>query len=314
LRFSILILACLLLGGCYKSSLGLRGMGGLGEVMTKSASARNIAEAEPLIPIVDAHTQFENALDEAGTQPSWGMEVAFRGANVLGGVARAGQTHFFPKIDKKFTVKLAVCGGSAQSPSAQKHLAHGLEKGVYRCVLITHTASSSQREFSAGLAAKFHVPVLLEGRGGKSLDWEALIARHANVNFVLAALGWPSPKDGLRLVAKYPNAYADTSVVVHPEAGYKSASETSQKIQEILRPFAPYPKKILFGSSYPLAVINPGIDAVRAVFPKAHWPEVLHGNAIRIYKLDLTEAAFEVAKATPSANGAQKENVPPGNE
>ncbi len=287
-------------------------MGGLGEVMTKNGS-REIAEVEPMLPVVDAHTEFENAQDDAGVQPSWGMEVAFRGANVLGAVALPGQTRFFPRIDKKFMVKLAVCGGPVLTPAAQKHLTQGLEKGIYRCVLISHATSPAQRQASVALAAKHRVPVLLEGRGAKTLDWETLVSRNSNVNFVLAALGSPSPKDGLWLVANYPNVYADTSVVVHPEAGYKSSAETTQRLQEILRPFAPYPKKILFGSNYPLAVINPGVGAVRAVFAKEHWPAVLHGNAIRVYKLDLPETAFEIA-VSPSADRAKKQDVPPGDE
>ncbi len=304
---SLSIAAVLLLGGCYRSSLGLRGVAGLGEVLTQGS--RDLAEVELMPPIIDAYANFENAFDDAGQQPSWGMELAFKGANVLGAVVMPGQMRFVPRIDPKFNVKLTMCG-SGETPGAQKALAQGLEKRSYRCVWMSGTSRSSADTLAA-LANRHHVPVVLDslGAGGSNPNWEPLFARYPSVNFVLAALGAPYYTDALRQIEKYPNVYTDTSVVVDPYAGVKSASETSQKIQELLRPFAKFSNKVLFGSHWPKTVLNPAVDAVRTIFPKDGWPLVLHGNALRVFVMPLNEKEFEVA----STNNGKKHNAPAGN-
>lgn len=300
--YIILTVSCLGITACYRSAVGLRGVAGLGEVMTKGG--RPVSGPDPLVKVIDVHTYFENSNDEQVTQPGYGMEIAFRGANVLGTVSVPGQMRFFPKIDPKLTFALIMCG----SADGMKLLAKGLGQGKYRCVEVTGSGDTAG---AVALAERFHVPVMLDVSRSREpwSRWEALFVGHPRVSFVIVALGTPHSPSAAKAVAKYSNAYVDTGFVAFPDSINKGTVEVTKKLAAALQPFAPYPNKVLFASSWPKTLINPSVDAVQAVFKQEHWPAVFYRNANRIYRMGMDESAFEIAA---SADGGEKKNPPAG--
>jgi predicted TIM-barrel fold metal-dependent hydrolase len=45
------------------------------------------------------------------------------------------------------------------------------------------------------------------------------------------------------------------------------------------------PKKLMFGSDWPLVSMNPYVEAYKRAIPREHWKAVFHDNAVRVFKL-----------------------------
>lgn len=80
--------------------------------------------------------------------------------------------------------------------------------------------------------------------------FEEIIAKYSNVNFCIAHMGWPWWNETIMLLMKYPNAYADTSMVYmdSPTEYYKHLFTQNMNLNWLQNSFA---DKVMFGSNSP---------------------------------------------------------------
>lgn len=153
--------------------------------------------------------------------------------------------------------------------------------GGYACGELYHIAKemvalASERELPIVIHTG-HIPVeALQGLAGcnevKAL--EPLVSAFPRARFVLAHIGWESWRDVLRLAVKYPNVSVETS--------WQPARVIRRAVDAL------GPRRVLFGSDYPLFKQAQAIRQVRHALSPTEFVMVASTNAVRL--LHLTRA------------------------
>jgi hypothetical protein len=150
------------------------------------------------------------------------------------------------------------------------------------------------------LARKYKVPVVFH-TGDTSTD-DALLkyadplqideiaVQYRDVKFVIAHLGNPWVESAAEVVYKNDNVYADVSAFL---VGKPDTSDTEKWNEFVIKPihwaygYIENPKKLMYGTDWPLQAMKPYIWAVKQAIPKDHWKDVFYNNAIEVYGFPL---------------------------
>ncbi len=255
--------------------------------------------------IVDAHTHFgETPKGQADPSPT--MLADFASAGVVGAIVHISsdenQARLFAPGNS--AAKWAVCAAVVPGQTVAKVEA-GLRSGSFHCMKVylgyvpRYASDAFYRPFYR-LAAKHDVPVVFHT--GDTYDSDALVkyaeplqidevaVAHRDVRFVIAHMGNPWIQSAAEVVYKNVNVYADTSALMLGDVSQSSPESVDALVTQPIRWFAHFvenPRKILFGSDWPLLNIRAYRDAVAKAIPREHWDDVFYNNAVEVFKLDL---------------------------
>ena len=110
---------------------------------------------------------------------------------------------------------------------------------------------------------------------------------HPNVRFVIAHCGNPWIESAAEVAYKNPNVYLECSAML---IGNLDEMPKEKVETYVVRPiswifgYVEDPKKIMFGTDWPLTAIRPYVDAYKKAIPSEHWKAVFHDNAVRVFK------------------------------
>ena len=269
-----------------------------------SISALANAQQSESIPIIDAHTHtsFTGETESTTGRPKT-MDQYFkewREAGIVGAVAHTTATgENFYDLEKRNVIYCAGVGETIEL----KRVENGLKSRQYRCIKIYlgyghRYAYDRQYEPVYSLAQKYDVPVVFHTGDTYSktaklkfadpLTIDEVAVDHPKVNFVIAHCGNPWIESAAEVAYKNPNVYIECSAMLTGDMDQlpKEKVETY-----VVRPIAwvfgylEDPKKLMFGSDWPLVSMKPYVEAYKRAIPPEHWKAVFHDNAVRVFKL-----------------------------
>jgi uncharacterized protein len=262
------------------------------------------AQQDESMPIIDAHTHtsFTGDIEPTTGRPRT-MDQYFkewREAGIVGAVAHTSASgENFYDLEKRNVI---YCGGVGETVEL-KRIENGLKSRQYRCIKIYlgyghRYAYDRQYEPIYALAQKYDVPVVFHTGDTYSktaklkfadpLTIDEVAVDHPKVNFVIAHCGNPWIESAAEVAYKNPNVYLECSAMLTGDMDQlpKEKVETY-----VVRPIAwvfgylEDPKKLMFGSDWPLVSMKPYVEAYKRAIPREHWKAVFHDNAARVFKL-----------------------------
>jgi hypothetical protein len=256
------------------------------------------------IKVIDAHThaRFPGEPERTSKIPQTKEEYLreFREANIVGAVSHSSRDDWnIPDLSKYGVVQ---CAG-LKAKSDFKALEAGLRSKKFGCIKIylgyVHQwAYDKNYEPAYKLAEKYDVPVVFHtgdtySTTGKlkyadPLTVDEVAVDHPKVTFVIAHIGNPWIESAAEVAYKNPNVYLDGSAFWIGDLG-RLSPETIDKyiVQPVAWTFGYLddPKKLMFGTDWPLVNIKAYLDAFKRGIPREHWQAVLHDNAVRVFKI-----------------------------
>jgi len=178
----------------------------------------------------------------------------------------------------------------------------GLKSGKFGCIKIylgyVHRyAYDEQYEPVYKLAEKFDVPLVFHtgdtySSGAKlkyadPLTIDEVAVDHPRVRFVIAHCGNPWIESAAEVTYKNTNVYIECSALL---LGNLSEMPKEKVETYVTRPIAwifgylEDPRKMMFGTDWPLTAMKPYVEAYKSAIPKEHWKAVFHDNAVRVFK------------------------------
>jgi uncharacterized protein len=256
--------------------------------------------------IIDAHTHtdFSGELEKNRRVPITQKQYfeEWRRAGVVGAIAHTnsrGDTG-----EDLRTRNVMTCLGIDAQPKASL-IEDGLRSGRYGCIKIylgyVHQyAYDKNYEPAYLLAEKYDVPVVFHTGDTNStraklkfadpLTIDEVAVDHPKVRFVLAHGGNPWIESAAEVAYKNPNVYLDGSALL---IGNLDRMAPGKVDKYVVRPLAwvfgylEDPKKLMFGSDWPLTDINSYVKAFKRAIPREHWKAVFHDNAARVFRLNV---------------------------
>lgn len=265
-----------------------------------TAATGSQADEEPL-EIIDAHihTNFYNkpfpgslAMDSRE-----GLAAEMRENHVVGAVSmnHAGD----PFVDLS-ELNIVNCIGLPGKVEVEQ-LDAALAAGTYRCIKIylgyVHQwASDPAYEPAYQLAEKYKVPVVFHTGDTDSpkaklkfadpLTIDEVAVDHPRVTFVLAHAGNPWIQSAAEVAYKNPNVVLDGSAFLVGDLEQLTPQQIDTYAVGPIRYIFDYvgdPKKMMFGTDWPLTKWKPYIALFKRAIPKQHWKAVFHDNAARVF-------------------------------
>jgi uncharacterized protein len=178
-----------------------------------------------------------------------------------------------------------------------------LKSGRFACIKIylgyVHQfAYDKNYEPAYKLAEKYNVPVVFHTGDTYSteaklkysdpLTIDEVAVDHPKVTFVIAHCGNPWIESAAEVAYKNPNVYLDGSAFLIGDLS-KTKPETIDTY--LVHPIAfvfgyvDDPKKLMFGTDWPLVGMKQYVDAFKRAIPKEYWQAVFHDNAARVFKI-----------------------------
>jgi len=253
--------------------------------------------------VIDAHvhTNFYDALDPDSKvmDSRAGLADEMKRNHVVGAVSMNHPDD--PFIDLA-DLHVVHCVGLDAVVDEQK-LEADLASGRYRCIKIylgyVHQyAWDPAYEPAYRLAERFRVPVVFhtgdtDSRKAKlkyadPLTIDEVAVDHPNVTFVLAHAGNPWIQSAAEVAYKNPNVVIDGSAFLIGDLASRSPEIVETQLVAPVRWLFEYvadPKKLMFGTDWPLVRMEPYLRAFRKAIPREHWQAVFHDNAARVYGL-----------------------------
>lgn len=265
---------------------------------------------EALYPnrIIDAHSHFaiEDEVKES-QQPSTQMEQMYQNANVVGAVVHLPLNP--QKLKKlkifreKSKIKWAICAPIVPT-TLLATVEEGLKRHDYQCmkVYLGYVPRYALDPFYIAfykLAEKYRVPVVFHTgdtydkkakvKYAEPLQIDEVALRFPKVNFVLAHMGNPWFSSAAEVVYKNDNVFVDLSALMLGDVSKANPEAVEELVTKPIRWFWFYvenPKKMMFGTDWPLMEVKPYVQAVMKAVPKEHWDEVFYKNAAELFGLD----------------------------
>jgi len=260
--------------------------------------------AEPPLAVIDAHThtEFEGDLERSSKIPRTREEYfkEMREAGVVGAIAHtteSGGNYYDLRAQH-----VMHCGGVDAKVDAAR-LEAGLKSGQYGCIKIylgyVHQwAYDAAYEPAYQLAERYDVPVVFHTGDTYStvalvkyadpLTIDEVAVRHPKVRFVIAHCGNPWIQSAAEVAYKNPNVYLDGSAFMIGDLSRYTPEQLDRQVVQPLRwifEFVDDPRKLMFGTDWPLVSMRAYLEVFKRAIPKEHWPAVLHDNAARVFKL-----------------------------
>lgn len=282
------MLTALLLAGCSHSP-------------AVSDSARE-PSADESFSIIDAHAHF-NRPEKNPNQPAADMMDQFKKAGVVGAVVILHPEEArYTKITRPKGFKMAVCAAVAPG-EAFANIEAGLKSGAFECmkIFLGYVPKWAMDPFYHPyyrLAAKYGAPVIFHTgdtytkdslvKYAEPLQIDEVAVKYPKVKFVIAHMGNPWIQSAAEVVYKNDNVYTDVSAFLLGDVSKADPDQVEEIVVKSIRWFYHYvdnPKKILFGSDWPLLEVGPYVEAVKRAIPKKHWKAVFHDNAVNVFNL-----------------------------
>lgn len=179
----------------------------------------------------------------------------------------------------------------------------GLKSKKFSCMkiylgYIPQYANHPQYHLVYKLARKYKVPVVFHTgdtvtedgilKYSDPLQIDELSIQYRDVNFVIAHLGNPWIQSAAEVIYKNPNVYGDISAFLIGDLSKAPQNKLDEYITAPIKWSFGYiedPKKLMFGTDWPLTGMKNYIDAVKKAIPKEHWPDVFYNNAVNVFKI-----------------------------
>ena len=250
---------------------------------------------------VHTHTDFSGAPERTSGIPKTEAQYfrEWAEAGVVGAVA-----HVSPRGEGIQNLKarnVIHCAAAATTIDASE-IESGLKSGKYGCIKIylgyVHRyAYDAAYEPVYKIAEKYDVPVVFHTGDTYSataklkytdpLTIDEVAVDHPRVRFVIAHCGNPWVESAADVAYKNPNVFIECSALLIGDL----TQEPKEKVETYMtRPIAwifgylEDPKKLMFGTDWPLTSMKPYVEAYKAAIPKEHWQAVFHDNAVRVFK------------------------------
>lgn len=255
----------------------------------------------PLPRVIDAHAHFEDASGKVLPGPSAKMYAEFAENNVLGAVVHASRSGPPPAGYQDAPVRFAVCAAVVPERTV-KEVEAGLRDGRYSCmkVYLGYVPKFASDPFYAPfyrLAEKYDVPVVFHTgdtydkmakvKYADPLTVDEIAVTYPKVRFVIAHMGNPWIQSAAEVTYKNDNVYVDTSALMLGDLTKASEESVEELVVKPIHWFLLYvenPKKLLFGTDWPLLDVKSYIAAVKRAIPKKDWDDVFYLNATRVFK------------------------------
>lgn len=284
-----------------------------------SPSNSKFSRIEDDLPIIDAHvhTSFTgNRSEDTGmTYSRAGLLEQFRQAHVVGAVSMMSRygTGYDPELKSKGVI---FCVGISTTPDYAE-IEAGLKSGKYNCIkiylgYIHKYAYDEMYQPAYALAEKYDVPMVFHTGDTYDIDGklkysdpmtiDEVAVDHRKVKMVIAHVGNPWIQTAAEVAYKNPNVYLDGSAIVIGNLERLSEQEAQEQVVAPLRWVFNYlenPKKLMFGTDWPLTPIAQYLELFKKAIPREHWERVFHDNAIEVFKIDPSKL---MKSSGPSAN------------
>ncbi len=274
-------------------------------VPSAASPATTVGDSE-IGPIIDAHmhTDFDGKPEQTS-----GIKVdeatllkQMKEAGIVGGIVHTQRDGSgYVDLSKH---QIWDCAGVDKKVDVARVEA-GLKSGKYRCIKV-YLGYVYQFAYDPGykpaydLARKYKVPVVFHtgdtyGHKGKvkfsdPMGIDEIAVEYPDVNFVIAHLGNPWINTAAEIAYNKPNVYVDLSALMIGDLSKEDPATVETYVTGPIRWAYGYiedPKKMMFGTDWPLTLQKPYIDAVKRAIPKEHWHAVFYENAKRVFKLPI---------------------------
>ena len=266
-----------------------------------SGGARPDTAPELPLTVIDAHlhTNFSDRLDpdSLAMDSRDGLAEEMRTNHVVGAISMDHPDDAWADLGD---LNIVHCAGLDAVVDEGK-LEVGLASGRYWCIKIflgyVHQyAFDPAYEPAYRLAERFGVPVVFhtgdtDSRTAKlkyadPLTIDEVAVDHPNVTFVLAHAGNPWIQSAAEVAYKNSNVVIDGSAfLIGDLAAVPPAIVETQLVAPVrwIFEYVADPKKLMFGTDWPLVRIEPYLRAFARAIPREHWQAVFHDNAARVY-------------------------------
>jgi uncharacterized protein len=267
-----------------------------------SQTGQVVSSGERLL-IIDAHTHtdFSGGAERSSSIPKTEAQYfrEWREVGVVGAVAHTSASGGnYHNLKSRNVIHCAGVDINVDAAGIES----GLKSGKFGCIKIylgyVHRyAYDQQYEPLYKLAEKYDVPVVFHtgdtySSGAKlkyadPLTIDEVAVDHPRVRFVIAHCGNPWIESAAEVTYKNSNVYIECSALL---LGNLSELPKEKVEMYVSRPIAwvfgyvEDPRKMMFGTDWPLTAIKPYVEAYKSAIPKEHWKAVFHDNAARVFK------------------------------
>lgn len=267
-----------------------------------SCASKSVTDETPL-QVIDAHTHadFDGKPEPTSHIPVTKEEYLreMHEAGVVGAVSHSPQDKWNFEDLKQYGV-IHCAGLSAHVKS--KELEQGLRSHKFGCIKIylgyVHQfAYDKNYEPAYKLAQKYNVPVVFHTGDTYStkaklkyadpLTIDEVAVDHPKVNFVIAHCGNPWIESAAEVAYKNPNVYLDGSAFLIGDLSRMTPEEIDRLLIKPISYVFQYvedPKKLMYGTDWPLVNMKQYLEAFKKAIPREHWQAVFHDNAVRVFK------------------------------
>lgn len=255
--------------------------------------------------VIDAHTHasFSGEVDPLSKIPFTRAEYLreFREAGIVGAVAHTPPENTTPQPELA-EYGVIQCFGVAAKVDIRK-LEAGLKSGQHKCIKIYlgyyhQYAFDKNYEPVYKLAAKFDVPVIFHTgdtdthtakvKYSDPLTIDEVAVDHPQVKFVIAHCGNPWHASAAEVAYKNPNVSIECSGMMIGDLSKRSSAEIERYLIQPISWIFGYvddPKKMMFGTDWPLVNMKQYLDIYKRAIPPQHWQAVFHDNAAELFKM-----------------------------
>lgn len=305
-KIVVFALAAASLNGCSTDRIAQRNESRLSE----RAFAEHRGDAN--FPIIDAHvhTHFSGKPERTSgildTKESFLREM--REAGVVGMVAHTdGDGSDYVDLKAERVLHCAGLaddwGRGARAGADARRLDADLKSGKYGCIkvylgYVHRWASDPGYRLAYDLARKHGVAVVFHTGDTYStkaklkyadpLTVDEIAVDYPDVKFVIAHAGNPWIVSAAEVAYKNPNVYLDGSALLIGNMAELPAEHVEELVVKPLNWLFRYvedPRKLMFGTDWPLADVGPYVAAFKKAIPPAHWRAVFHDNAQRVFRI-----------------------------
>jgi len=257
--------------------------------------------------VIDAHSHFSSEQADRELQPGSEMEKEFQEANVVGAVVHLPRDRAkFQKLKidrQRVKFKMAICAAIVPGEDPQR-IETGLKSNEFQCmkVYLGYVPKWASDPFYLKfyqLAEKYNVPVVFHTgdtfdkkakvKYAEPLQIDEVALKFPKVNFVIAHMGNPWIQSAAEVVYKNDNVFVDISALMLGDVS-KASPEALEELA--IKPikwfwlFVENPKKMMFGSDWPLMKVKPYVEAVMRAIPRENWDDVFYKNAATVFKFE----------------------------
>lgn len=256
--------------------------------------------------IIDAHSHTFLVEGTGGyfeTRPTDAKAAYLKDRNEAGVFTSIAHTSNLDKgyLDMKKD-RVFHCAG-VRPPIKKDQLEKGLKDGKFSCIKIylgyvPRYATDPIYDPVYQLAEKYEVPVVFHT--GDVFDPNARVkfadpllvddvaVQHRKINFVIAHCGNPWIDTAAEIAYKNENVYLDGSAFLTGDLDQMPTTKVEESVVKPLKWIFNYienPKKLMFGTDWPLTKTSSYIKAFKTAIPPEHWDDVFYNNAARVFKI-----------------------------